>query len=71
MTTKITSTTHNAGVPPAPPEAHQRAGVIQVKAEDVEALKAMLKNPAPTIRAAAVALIRDLRAAGFLGISIA
>jgi len=27
MTTRTTSTTHDAGVPPAPPEAHQRAGV--------------------------------------------
>lgn len=26
MTTKTTSTTNDAGVPPAPPEAHQRAG---------------------------------------------
>ncbi len=26
MAMKTTSTTHNAGVPPAPPEAHQRAG---------------------------------------------
>ena len=25
MTTKTTSTTNDAGVPPAPPEAHQRA----------------------------------------------
>lgn len=25
MTTKTTSTTNNAGVPPVPPEAHQRA----------------------------------------------
>lgn len=27
MTTRTTSTNNNAGVPPAPPEAHQRAGV--------------------------------------------
>lgn len=26
MTTKTTSTTNDAGVPPAPPEAHQRTG---------------------------------------------
>lgn len=63
MTTKTTSTTNDAGVPPAPPEAHQRAGV-QVQAEDLEALRAMLRNPAPTIRAAAVRLLRDLRAVG-------
>ena len=27
MTTKTTNTTNDAGVPPATPEAHQRAGV--------------------------------------------
>jgi hypothetical protein len=65
QTTQTTNTTNDAGVPPAPPEAHQRAGV-EVKSEDMEALRAMLKNRAPTIRAAAVGLIRDLRAGGFL-----
>jgi hypothetical protein len=63
MTTKTTNTTNDAGFPPAPPEAHQRAGG-RVGIEDLKALREMLRNPAPTIRAAAVRLLRDLRAAG-------
>lgn len=65
MTTKTTSTTNDAGVPPAPPEAHQRAGSgIRITREDVAALAAMLKNPAPTIRKAAAEMLIQLRAGG-------
>jgi hypothetical protein len=64
MTTKTTNTTNNAGVPPAPPEAHHRAGVNRINRSDVIALAAMLKNPAPTIRKAAAEMLAQLRAGG-------
>jgi hypothetical protein len=65
MTTKTTNTNNNAGVPPAPPEAHQRAGgAIRIAREDVAVLAAMLKNPAPTIRKAAAEMLAQLRTSG-------
>ena len=33
MTLKTTGTTHDAGVPPAPPKAHQRADDFSIKGE--------------------------------------
>jgi hypothetical protein len=63
MTTKTTSTTNDAGVPPAPPEAHQRAG-FRIGGEDLKALGEMLRNPAPTIRRAAAEMLAQLRAGG-------
>ena len=64
MTTKTTNTTNDAGFSPAPPEAHQRAGVNRINRSDVMALAAMLKNPAPTIRNAAAEMLAQLRAGG-------
>lgn len=63
MTTKTTNTTNDAGFPPAPPEAHQRAGG-KIGIEDLKALREMLKNPAPTIRRAAAEMLAQLRAGG-------
>lgn len=59
LTNLAADNSNAAGVPPAPPGLTKEQD-LTITLDDVAALQAMLKSPAPTIRAAARRLLVEL-----------